>query len=123
VRDAVRLIEGAGSPARFFGRAEHEARRRGWGYLDVWQMPLVVRLALEMAAHEEPERRALEGELAELEAAWRDAEELAAISDALSAPAAVERKLSGLQAARAEHARRVDAKRIAAPGADSRRSS
>ena len=46
-------------------------------------VPLVDRLALEMAAHEDTERRALDGELAELEAAWRDAEEIAAIADAL----------------------------------------
>jgi hypothetical protein len=46
-------------------------------------VPLVDRLALEMAAHEDAERRALEGELAELEAAWRDAEEIAAIADGL----------------------------------------
>jgi hypothetical protein len=43
----------------------------------------VDRLALEMAANEDTERRALEGELAELEAAWRDAEEIAAIADTL----------------------------------------
>jgi hypothetical protein len=36
-----------------------------------------------MAAHEDTERRALEGELAALEAAWREAEEIAAISDNL----------------------------------------
>ncbi len=40
-------------------------------------------LALEMALHEESERRALEGELAALEAAWREAEEIAQIADAL----------------------------------------
>ncbi|HUH13106.1 MAG TPA: hypothetical protein VMK65_08345 [Longimicrobiales bacterium] len=40
-------------------------------------------LALEMALHEESERRALEGELAELEEAWREAEEIAGIADAL----------------------------------------
>ena len=40
-------------------------------------------LAVEMALHEESERRALEGELAALEAAWRQAEEIAAIADAL----------------------------------------
>ena len=39
------------------------------------------RLALEMSVHEETERRAMEGELAVLEAAWRDAEIIAAISD------------------------------------------
>ena len=40
-------------------------------------------LALEMALQEETERRALEGELAALEAAWREAEEIAHIADAL----------------------------------------
>lgn len=43
------------------------------------------RLALEMAAHEDDERRALAGELSALEAAWRDAEEVAAIADGLFA--------------------------------------
>ncbi len=40
-------------------------------------------LAFEMALHEEAERRALESELAELEAAWEEAEEIAAIADSL----------------------------------------
>lgn len=40
-------------------------------------------LALEMALHEEEERRALEGELAALQAAWREAEEIAVIADSL----------------------------------------
>ena len=43
----------------------------------------VDRLALEMAANEDAERKALEGELALLEEAWREAEEIAAISDHL----------------------------------------
>ena len=46
-------------------------------------VPLVDRLALEMAAHEETERRALEGELDELADAWREADEIATIADAL----------------------------------------
>ena len=46
-------------------------------------LPLVDRLALEMAAHEESERRAMSGELAELEAAWKGAEEIAEIADAM----------------------------------------
>lgn len=46
-------------------------------------VPLVDRLALEMAAHEETERRALEGELATLAEAWREADEIATIADAL----------------------------------------
>jgi hypothetical protein len=40
-------------------------------------------LALEMVLNEEAERRALDGELAALEAAWREAEEIAQIADAL----------------------------------------
>ena len=44
------------------------------------------RLAVEMALHEEQERRALEGELWRLERAWEEAEEIAAISDGLLLP-------------------------------------
>lgn len=36
-----------------------------------------------MALHEEAERHALEGELAALEAAWREGEEIARIADTL----------------------------------------
>lgn len=53
----------------------------------------VQRLAFEMALHEEAERRAMEGELTELERAWREAEEIAAISDDLLLPAGIEQKL------------------------------
>ena len=48
------------------------------------------RLALEMALHEVTEQRVLEGELAELEAAWREAEEIAGIADGLLVPPAAE---------------------------------
>lgn len=48
------------------------------------------RLALEMATHEETERRALEGELRALEIAWREAEEIAAIADSLALPPRIE---------------------------------
>ena len=41
-------------------------------------------LALEIALHEEQERRALAGELSILEAAWRDAEPIAEIADRLA---------------------------------------
>jgi hypothetical protein len=49
----------------------------------------VQRLAFEMALHEETERRAMQGELAELERAWRDAEEIAKIADNLLVPSSV----------------------------------
>ena len=47
--------------------------------------PAVDRLALEMAANEDIERKAMMGELDALHAAWQDAEEIAAIADELFA--------------------------------------
>ena len=69
----------------FVSRALRRVRTRmlGVGLPALLDVPLVDRLALEMAAHEETERRALEGELEDLEAAWREADEIAAIADAL----------------------------------------
>ena len=49
----------------------------------LYRLPAVDRLALEMAANEDIERRALRGELEALHAAWKEAEEIAAISDEL----------------------------------------
>jgi hypothetical protein len=90
VTDAVRMIGDSADPAALFKRYAtiggflKAARRRDipdeQGRL-VSGLPKEVRLALEMATHEESERRALEGELALLETAWQDAEEIAAISD------------------------------------------
>jgi hypothetical protein len=67
--------------------------RRSW--TNNWSTGLfgltpVQRLALEMALHEDAERIALQGELAQLERAWRDAEEIAAISDNLLVPEGVD---------------------------------
>ncbi len=90
VHDAVTQIERAGDAANFLATA---ATRNNWrsgrllslvnDYRGLGAMRLsgTERLALEMAVHEENERRALEGELAVLEAAWRDAEEIAQIAD------------------------------------------
>ncbi len=47
------------------------------------EIPDELRLALEMATNEDIERRAMEGELAILEQAWKQAEEIAAIADNL----------------------------------------
>lgn len=51
----------------------------------LYRLPSVNRLALEMAANEDVERRALAGELDELREAWREAEEIAAVADDLFA--------------------------------------
>jgi hypothetical protein len=63
----------------------------------LWSMPSSARLALEMATHEESERRALEGELHILEAAWRDAEEVAGIADDMFLPPSIDESLARLK--------------------------
>jgi len=90
VQDAVRQIETAGDASGFLSTA---STRNGWRggrvfsllnryrQLGAMHLSATERLALEMAVHEESERRAMEGELATLETAWRDAEQIAQISD------------------------------------------
>ena len=56
----------------------------------LFRLPAVDRLALEMASNEDIERRALAGELAVLAAAWKEAEEIAHISDELFADEVLE---------------------------------
>jgi hypothetical protein len=84
------LIEPAGSS--FAERiALQLANRSFWGRggtgsdetTPLFRLPSVDRLALEMASNEDIERRALEGELASLAEAWKEAEEIANISDEL----------------------------------------
>ena len=87
IQGAVEEIESSGHPGRFLiDVTSRKSRPRGsFGY--VRSMPRPTRFALEMALHEERERRALEGELRALELAWKEAEEIAAISDSLLLPA------------------------------------
>ena len=91
VRAAVGEIESCSHPGQFLAEVasqERTDRRARSGF--VRYMPKPTRLALEMALHEEQERRALEGELWALEQAWKEAEEIAAISDSLLLPAATD---------------------------------
>ena len=112
IRAAVRRIEHAGHPEVFLPEAAEAAQRylRKSGPLafesrsrsraiEKLRKPLPgslaglnpsMRLAIEMATHEEAEREALEGELKELEARWRQAEEIAHIADNLFVPERVE---------------------------------
>ena len=82
--DAAGLVV-ASSPEEYI----RQAARGGW-YLgkvpgkEDRRLKTVGALALEMALHEEQERRALQGELSILEAAWRDAEPIADIADRLA---------------------------------------
>jgi hypothetical protein len=92
VQGAVSAIEAAGHPEAYLAHMgsqlppfDPSARRPSKaGRLD--KLPAETRLAVEMALHEEQERRALAGELIELEMAWRAAEEIAAIADNLFVP-------------------------------------
>lgn len=92
VQDAVRRVEELGDATSYLRTASALGglrHSRLLSLLNLWRGIGTMRLssteclALEMAIHEESERRALEGELALLEAAWRDAEELARIADAI----------------------------------------
>jgi hypothetical protein len=79
-------------PSRFM----KGSRRRDWN-TGIFALDSVQRLALEMALHEEAERAAMQGELALLDAAWREAEEIAGISDSLLVPSDVDEKFLKLK--------------------------
>jgi hypothetical protein len=118
VGDAVDLLEAAGDPRRALldvqrqiGALDSDTRWRrtkmGWWDADVESIKKIpgalhaleprFRLALEMALHEESERRAMDGELTQLAAAWRQAEEIAQIADTLLVTPAIESKLDDLR--------------------------
>ena len=92
VQHAVDRIEAHGHPERFLSYIVQGDRfhdKKGVpGYINKMAKP--TKLALEMALHEEQERRALEGELWLLEQAWKEAEEIAEISDNLFLPEGTE---------------------------------
>ena len=102
LEDAVKIVGGATDPHALF--AEYSAPPRYVGPRVIQpqtrllgSLPNEVRLALEMASHEEGERRALEGELALLEEAWQQAEEIAAISDDLFVSDETKQRLAALK--------------------------
>ena len=88
-------VEGEEQPKGSFSErlALQLANRSFWGRggtgsdekTPLFRLPAVDRLALEMAANEDIERRALLGELETLHAAWKEAEEIAAIADEMFA--------------------------------------
>ncbi len=115
VSEAVDLLEEAGDPVqvlrtlqqRFGGsseairavsrwkRATSESRPQDRGTLK--NLAPRDSLALEMALHEESERRAMDGELAALETAWREAEEIANIADNMFVLPSVEAQLEEMR--------------------------
>ena len=106
VQQAVREIESLRDPVEFLktiaagpeqGRLDYRACRKRSKHKGLIRLPVSTRLAVEMAVNEEHERIALEGELALLELAWQDAEEIAAIADSLTIPAEVNEQLERLK--------------------------
>ncbi|HLM67973.1 MAG TPA: hypothetical protein VK358_10625 [Longimicrobium sp.] len=78
VEQAVGVLGREQSPADYVRRTAAEGF-----YLSSGMHTPAQRLAVEMALHEETERRALDGELSALEEMWRQAEQIAAIADRL----------------------------------------
>jgi hypothetical protein len=119
VQDAVSLLEEVGDPLRVLTSVQQRVgARRGderWGAgksawfgsyerIVVKKLPGTLhslaprdRLALEMALHEESERRAMDGELAALELAWAEAEQIAKIADDMFLPASMNEQLDKLR--------------------------
>jgi len=119
VQDAVSLLEEIGDPLRVLtsvqqrvGATTSDARwgsgKSAWAGNNkrsgVVKIPGTLhtltprdRLALEMALHEESERRAMDGELAALELAWAEAEQIAKIADDMFLPASIDDRLDKLR--------------------------
>jgi hypothetical protein len=111
VAEAVNQIERLGGPERYVeqvakrgesvtvvrGRQHRFGRKGRLGKTGLYGLSQIEKIGLEMALHEETERRAMEGELALLEAAWRDAEEIAGISDNLFLPDSVQSTLEKMR--------------------------
>jgi hypothetical protein len=103
VARAVGYLEESSDPKKLFRRAVDAIEKRESERLFnkstnlLKNLPTAGRLALEMAAHEDSERRALEGELHVLEAAWKEAEEIAGIADDMFLPASIDEELARLK--------------------------
>jgi hypothetical protein len=101
LKEAITLVEDHRDPDAFFRAAARSADRPGWdkdstrGTLT--QLPYELLLALEMVSHEESERRAMEGDLRLLEEAWKEAEEIAGISDDMFLPEEISRQLDEMK--------------------------
>ena len=103
VKQAVALAVENHDPRGAFSDAAHLAVResslKAFGKAGlVSKMPAEMRLALEMISHEDSERRALEGELHLLEEAWKEAEEIAAISDDMFLPDEITKRWTEMKA-------------------------
>jgi hypothetical protein len=113
VAEAVAVLERAGDPDAVFRMAAEQgnaqlprAKFKKWYAMDardpeadmrnaivLSSVSAPYRLAAEMAAHEDQERRLMQGELKSIEDQWREAEEIAAIADELTLPPSILRQL------------------------------
>lgn len=101
VTEAVRWIEASGGPEgafRTFARSHLVRMPLDNVSSQLTTLHAEVRLALEMALHEDEERRALAGELSVLEWIWRQEEHLAALADGLGLPPELDTQLESFRA-------------------------
>lgn len=94
---AVQQLEKSADPDVLFARAARSLSDLYQSEATLGQLHGPTRLALEMVVNEDSERRALEGELHLLEAAWKAAEEIAGIADDMFLPASVDEDLARLK--------------------------
>jgi hypothetical protein len=107
VNRAVDRVLELGDPDRVLARAASDLQKgQDWnpaiqgllpGATHLKNLNATLRLSLEIAANEQVERRALEGELKALEREWQRAEEIAAIADDLLFPRALRKRLDAMR--------------------------
>jgi hypothetical protein len=104
LKEAITLVEEHRDVHAYFRAAARTADRPSFFYEKrrgtLQHLPSEILLALEMISHEESERHALEGDLRILEEAWREAEEIAAISDDMFLPEEISSQLSEMKKGR-----------------------
>lgn len=90
LQDAAQRITALGDAERYIRHTSELRQIRRYSRSIFWNdevgllgLTQTERLALEIAVHEDAEKQMIRSELVSLEAAWRDAEEIAAISDGL----------------------------------------
>jgi hypothetical protein len=95
IANAVTLVTEKPQARDLLLAADVTERSKRWGGKDtLYSLKPEWRLAAEIASNEIKERTALEGELALLEREWKQAEELAKISDKLALPEGVDEELA-----------------------------
>jgi hypothetical protein len=95
IQDATDVVGRSGDPRRFLEQVASVSARHN--LRNIGMLPPDIRLGLEMALHEDSERRALEGELMQLRDEWRLAEEIAQIADDMFIPVGVSRAYARLK--------------------------